>query len=825
MRLPAIALIIIALSSSAITRDEAVDFLYSTMSLPDRTDYTREFYLANVDASLRARSEMPWGASVPEREFMHFVLPVRVNNENLDNSRMVFYDELKERVKGLGMAEAILEVNHWCHEKVTYKPSDGRTSSPLSSVSQAIGRCGEESTFTVAALRSVGIPARQIYTPRWAHTDDNHAWVEAWADGQWHFIGACEPEPVLDLAWFNAPASRGILMSTNVAGQYSGPEEVLLRQPMTTRINVTANYAPVATLPVEVVFPDGTPASGAVVNFCIYNYAEYFPAVTKTADSAGQASLTAGLGDLVVWATDGSSYGIAKGSARTYADTPSAAPLRVVLDRDGSSAFTTEFDITPPRAGASLPAVPADLRQANDRRLQIEDSIRASYTATFATPLRADSIASLLGVNTADMEKILVESRGNHQRLADCLAALDPASRRKAVALLLNVSEKDRRDIPVEVIIDHVANTPDNTSGLPDDFYNRYLLCPRVENEMLTTWRSGLADAFDAGQRRAFAADPSLLVRWVTDSIAPAGAENPQNHRMSPEGVWRTRKADPLSRNIFFVAMARTLGIPARIDPVTGATQYAGSDMQWITATFTPASGQGNDNGSNPTSTGLLRLTFTPEGHIVDPLYYSQFSISRIENGAPRQLEFPEGGTFSSIFTDPVELEAGQYMLTTGQRMADGGVLARSEVFNITPGETATVPLIIRHDDSALSVIGSLNAENIYHDLASDTDRSILSTTGRGYYILGLISPSHEPSAHALNDMSAVKERLEKTGKKVMLLFDDASSASRFEPSLFSNLPSNAVFGIDNDGATRRELTESLHLTDPTYPILSLIHI
>ncbi len=71
------------------------------------------------------------------------------------------------------------------------------------------GRCGEESTFLVAALRSVGIPARQVYTPRWAHTDDNHAWVEAWADGKWYFLGACEPEPVLNLGWFNAPASRG----------------------------------------------------------------------------------------------------------------------------------------------------------------------------------------------------------------------------------------------------------------------------------------------------------------------------------------------------------------------------------------------------------------------------------------------------------------------------------------------------------------------------------------------------------------------------------------------------------------------------------------
>ena len=105
------------------------------------------------------------------------------------------------------------------------------SSSPLASVKTAYGRCGEESTFTVAALRAVGIPARQVYTPRWAHTDDNHAWVEAWADGHWYFFGACEPEPVLNLGWFNSPASRGMLMHTKVFGRYNGPEEIMLETP------------------------------------------------------------------------------------------------------------------------------------------------------------------------------------------------------------------------------------------------------------------------------------------------------------------------------------------------------------------------------------------------------------------------------------------------------------------------------------------------------------------------------------------------------------------------------------------------------------------
>ena len=174
-----------ALATQPLSGDtlDALTFLYAYMSLPDMMDYSPQFYIANIEASLKAREEMPWGSKVPDREWRHFVLPVRVNNENLDMSRPEFYAELRDRVKGLSLAEPILEVNHWCHEKVTYKPSDARTSSPLSSVSQAIGRCGEESTFAVAALRSVGIPARQIYTPRWAHTDDNHAWVEVWADG------------------------------------------------------------------------------------------------------------------------------------------------------------------------------------------------------------------------------------------------------------------------------------------------------------------------------------------------------------------------------------------------------------------------------------------------------------------------------------------------------------------------------------------------------------------------------------------------------------------------------------------------------------------
>ncbi len=87
---------------------DALMMLYAYMPLPDMTDRDVAYYLEYVvDPALKARSEMPWGSKVDDTLFRHFVLPVRVNNEALDNHRPEFYEELKERVKGLSMADAI----------------------------------------------------------------------------------------------------------------------------------------------------------------------------------------------------------------------------------------------------------------------------------------------------------------------------------------------------------------------------------------------------------------------------------------------------------------------------------------------------------------------------------------------------------------------------------------------------------------------------------------------------------------------------------------------------------------------------------------------
>ena len=122
-------------------------------------------------------------AELPEEIFLNYVLFHRVNEEEIAPCRTFFRREIGERAEGMSLREAALEVNYWCAQEATYHCTDDRTLSALAVYRRGNGRCGEESVFTVNALRSVGVPARQVYAPKWSHCDDNHAWVEIWCDG------------------------------------------------------------------------------------------------------------------------------------------------------------------------------------------------------------------------------------------------------------------------------------------------------------------------------------------------------------------------------------------------------------------------------------------------------------------------------------------------------------------------------------------------------------------------------------------------------------------------------------------------------------------
>ena len=285
------------------TPDEAVliKFFYGTMPLRDAGEYEFGTFLSFVKHALWLRENKDWCAALPEDIFVNHVLYYRINSEDISENRSFFYEQIKNLLPEAGcgsdrLRETVLAINYWCAENAAYQASDMRTASPMTVYRSGKGRCGEESTFAVTAFRSAGIPARQVYTPRWAHCDDNHAWVEVWLNGKWYFLGACEPEEILNKGWFSHASSRALLVHSRNFSDFTGEmaEECIGKEGVTYFYNNTSTYARTKKLTVTVRDREGKPAKGAEVSFEILNMAEYCSVATLRTDEKGEVSLTMG---------------------------------------------------------------------------------------------------------------------------------------------------------------------------------------------------------------------------------------------------------------------------------------------------------------------------------------------------------------------------------------------------------------------------------------------------------------------------------------------------------------------------------------------------
>lgn len=785
---------------SPLSTDEklALEYLYAYMPLSDLADYNGDFFLQQVKSVLKARNEMTWGSVIPEDVFLHFVLPPRINNENLDEFRVVMYNEIKNRVAGMNMHDAALEVNHWCHEKMTYRGSDERTSSPMASLKTSFGRCGEESTFTVTALRTIGIPARQVYTPRWAHSDDNHAWVEAWIDGKWYFLGACEPDPELNMGWFAEPARRAMLVHTRAYGAYHGNEPVIDNQERFAELNLIENYAAAKNIFVKVTTADNQPVKNANVEYQLYNYAEFYPIAKGSTDQNGMSSIITGLGDLLIWAYEGEKWGYKKISVDKMDS------VTVVITDKHPASLSENFDFIPPVEKTPLPSkLTQKQRDHNTFRLHQEDSIRTIYMSTFKDSVWIVNFAAEQGLSPDRLLPIFIKSYGNWQEIADFLSKANPSQKEWAVYLLESISEKDIRDTKANILNDHLSNSfnYDNPLASSDkEFFARYVMSGRISNEMMLPWRGFLQKQFGYEFLMKFKSDPNAMVQWIKENIKLDNTANLHSRApLSPRGVFELKIADKRSRDIFFVAACRSLGQAARINPATSIPQYY-NGKDWKNVAFEPVT-------ENITEKGNIRFV-NPDKNF-DPKYAINFTIARYNGGVYRTLEFDYGMKISE-FEATTEVEAGKYMLVTGNRQSDGSVLSSVSFFDVPATVTTDVNVAIRQDFTAAEPWANIKPEAYkFNRFASNEVVPLTKLSSEKGAILIWIDPDKEPSKHVMADIPAVKDIIEKWGGGIVFLFGKDKVSVSFKPTNFPGLPSQSIFAYDK-GA--KMLSEVEHL-------------
>ena len=264
---------------------------------------------------------------------------------------------------------------------------------------------------------------------------------------------------------------------------------------------------------------------------------------------------------------------------------------------------------------------------------------------------------------------------------------------------------------------------------------------------MIVPFRKVFSEYFGEAEAQQFHDNPRLLVDWVKSNISVDNDLNPQRYPISPLGVLKARKADQHSRDIFFVAVARSLGIAAQIHPITGKVQYFAKD--WVTVDF--EAGQ-----PSISEVGYLDIIYNPVASMSDPKYYTHFSIKKFDGNSFRLLAYDakdpgiDDGMMLSSFGHPTPLETGYYILTAGTRLDNGTALTHSEFFTIKPKETTSVNLVLREPNADVSVIGSFYSNNRFTDPKTGEEYNPKQLIKDSYYILGLLDQGSEPTTHAM---------------------------------------------------------------------------
>ncbi len=774
---------------------------YGTLPISDAAVVPIPVICGFCEHALFLRQHSPYCRDLSEDMFLHFVWYPRVNSEDLTDCRAFFYQRLSPETAGLDPQAAILAVNRWCARHMTYQSTDERTESPMTAYRTGTGRCGEESVFLVTALRSVGIPARQVYVPWWAHCDDNHAWVEAWDGERWRFLGACEPEPVLDRGWFCDAAARAPLVHYRTFFDDPQGNDPLVEKMGSVRLyGVTERYAPTAPVTVLVLRPDGKPAAGAAVELAVLNMAAFRPILRGRCDENGRFTATVGLCDMLAEAFSG-------GLTAAALVRPSAASAETVLTLAPPSEGTVDLDLAPaPPSARNRVPVTAARREENAALLSACAAARADRAKLWHRPEydRAEP----------PWPRYFALAAGNGPEIWRFYAAHEGPQRVLAAEMLGAMAEKDLRDVTYEVLEGHFQ------AALPyaaAEHFQAEILNPRIGLEPLEYWRPSVLAALDEGQKSAFRAHPEALMRYIRASFPDSAGNHYPALSMTPGAVLASGQADETGRKTLFAAVLRTLGVPARLDRSDGAAQY------WKNGAY-----QGFDGFSG----GSWEAIFEPDQG-EKPAYGRDWSLARLEGDRWRVLDL--SGT-----AEPYRkrLRPGHYRLVTVRRLPSGKVLARVRACKGAPWALAPLPLTLRKapledmqtliplDFSALRDGPDANVPKSAHCGTFWDKSGTFGDIMGAWSVFCFLRPGAEPTEHMLLELAdaapALRARMDR-GLVLALVFRTAEETQ--SPNLervLEALPGARVL-IDPDGRAGDDLARQLFLEPGELPLLALI--
>ena len=278
-------------------------YLVKNMPVEDLTVVTEEMLTDNLRIAYEVRANYPWAAGVSEDNFLQYVLPMRVSQEPLENWRPYFYDLLKDSVEGLQtLAEVTQVVRQVTGSLVGFRQTQRRDQGPFESIASGYGRCEEIMIVFIDGCRSVGVPARQAWTPYWTYQDNNHAWTEVLGDdGNWWDAESGRDVPAPGNTWVTQGCQRTAFVFSVPFGLPDPDDPNIYRYEDTPGsryaiLNSIPSYRDSTELRINVIDIDGTPMPDTDVYFSIWNFGALRPVAKSTTDENGLLTIKVGPG-------------------------------------------------------------------------------------------------------------------------------------------------------------------------------------------------------------------------------------------------------------------------------------------------------------------------------------------------------------------------------------------------------------------------------------------------------------------------------------------------------------------------------------------------
>ncbi len=290
-------------------------FILENCSYNDLAALSKEYLLTNIKYAMKTK-EFIYTKEYDEKIFKHFVLPHRISQEPLEDWRERFYTELYPIVKDVKtIEEAALLLEFWTFEQMTFKSTHRKDQGPITTLKRGVGRCEEMMIIYIAALRSVGIPARSASVPMWNFTNNNHAWTEIYTKDGWKFLESGSPAKSVSKTWFGNSAQRATIIQSRAFGNYYENEgDVIKQKDSVTTLSSIKYYANNSYTKFSVVEKSGNgennkPVNDALVTIYASSWGGIFPMTTFYTGENGIKTVSLGKGSVFVTAKKDSLFG------------------------------------------------------------------------------------------------------------------------------------------------------------------------------------------------------------------------------------------------------------------------------------------------------------------------------------------------------------------------------------------------------------------------------------------------------------------------------------------------------------------------------------